>query len=92
MEITHFDVLRGPFVDLGRVLSRVFKIMQKYAKMHIKSSQNEHEKIWYRVLQLSKRHAVASAANMHQNAFILVVPGVALVTPWMEKSFKIVEN
>ena len=39
MKITHFDVLGGPFVDLGRVLSRVFKIMQKYAKM----IQNAHK-------------------------------------------------
>ena len=29
---------------------------------------------------------------MHQNAFIFVVPGVAFLTPWMQKSLKIVEN
>ena len=29
---------------------------------------------------------------MHQIAFIFVVPGVALLTPWMQKLLKIVEN
>ena len=29
---------------------------------------------------------------MHQNAFIFVVPCVALLTIWMQKSLKIVEN
>ena len=29
---------------------------------------------------------------MHQIAFIFVVPGVALLTPWMQKSIKIIEN
>ena len=29
---------------------------------------------------------------MLRNAFIFVVPGVALLTPWMQNSFKVVEN
>jgi len=29
---------------------------------------------------------------MQQNAFIFIVPGVALLTPWMQKLLKIVEN
>ena len=44
MKITYFDVLRGPFVDLDQASGRVPKILQNYAKMQIKSSQNEHEK------------------------------------------------
>ena len=30
--------------------------------------------------------------KMHRNAVIFVVPAVALLTPWMQKLFKIVEN
>ena len=37
-------------------------------------------------MQWSKTHAVARPAKMHQNAFIFVAPGVALLTPWMQKS------
>ena len=44
------------------------------------------------VLQWSERHVVDRPANMHQNALIFVVPAVALLTPWMQNSFKIVEN
>ena len=42
-------------------------------------------------LQWSETH-VERPAKIHQNAFIFVVPGVALLTPWMQKSLKIVEN
>jgi len=44
IKITHFDALRGPFVDLEQASRRVHKIMQNYAKMHLKSPQNDHEK------------------------------------------------
>ena len=59
IEITYFDVLQGPFVDGDQASKRVFKIVQNYVKMHLKSPQNEHEKIWPPVLQWSKTHAVA---------------------------------
>ena len=42
--------------------------------------------------KLSKTHVVAWPAKMHQIAFISVVPGVALLTPWTPKSLKIIEN
>ena len=92
MKITHFDTLRGPSVHLEQVFRRVQKIMQNYAKMHLKSPQNEHEKTCRPVLQWSKTHAVAWPAKMHQIALIFGLPGVALLTPWMQKLFKIVEN
>ena len=92
MKITHFDVLQGPFVDSDQASRRVSKIVQNYVKMHLKSPQNEHEKMRRPLLQWSKTHAVAWPAKTHQNAFILVVPGVALFTPWMQKSLKIVQN
>ena len=44
------------------------------------------------VLQWSATHVVYRPANMHQNALIFVVPAVALLTPWMQNLFKIVEN
>ena len=31
-------------------------------------------------------------AKMYQNALLFVVPDFALLTPWIQKSFKIVEN
>ena len=43
-------------------------------------------------LQWFETHVVGRRANMHQNALIFVVPAVALLTPWMQNSFKIVEN
>ena len=39
-----------------------------------------------------KTHALDRPAKMHKNAFIFVIPGVALVTPRMQKSLKIIEN
>ena len=56
IKITHFDVLQGPFVDLEQASRRVHKIMQNYAKMHLKSPQNDHEKTCAPVLQWQKRH------------------------------------
>ena len=44
------------------------------------------------MLQWQKTHAADWHAKMLENALIFVVPGVALLTPWMQKSFKIVEN
>ena len=44
------------------------------------------------LLQWSKTHAVAWPAKMHQTALIFVLPAVVLLTPWMQKLFKIVEN
>ena len=44
------------------------------------------------ILQWPKIHAGDRPAKMHQNAFIFVVPGVALLTPWTQKLLKIVEN
>ena len=55
IKITHFDVLRGPFVDLEQASRRVPKIMQNYTKIHIKSPQNDHKIIWHPVLQWSRR-------------------------------------
>ena len=45
MEITHFDVLGGPFVHRDQASGREPKIMQNDVKMQIKSSQNDREKI-----------------------------------------------
>ena len=92
MKITRFDLLRGAFIYGDQASRRVPKIKQNVAKMNQKSQQNEHEKMWISVLQWSETHVVASPAKMHENAFIFVFPGVALLTPWMQKSFKIVEN
>ena len=44
------------------------------------------------VLQWSETHVVDRPEKLHQNALIFVLPGVALLTPWMQKLFKIVEN
>ena len=92
MKITHFDVLQRPFIHRDQASRRESKILQNDFKMHLKSPQNEHEKVSHPVLQWSKTHTVAWTAKTHQNAFIFVVPGVALFTPWMQKSFKIVQN
>ena len=59
IKVTHFDVPQGPFVDGDQASRRVSKIVQNYVKMHLKSQQNERTKIWNRVLQWSKTHAVA---------------------------------
>ena len=91
-KITRFELLRRALIHRDQAFKRVPKIMQNYAKMHRKSPQNEHEKMWISVLQWPKTHAVARPAKMHQNAFIFVVPGVALLTPWMQKLLKIVDN
>ena len=92
MKITRFDLLRGAFIEGDQASRRVPKIKQNVAKMHQKSSRNEHEKMWIPMLQLSKMHAVDRPLKMHGNAFIFVVPDVALLTPRMQKSFKNVEN
>ena len=89
---THFDVLQWPFIHRDQGSRRASKILQNDVKMHLKSPQNEHEKVSRPVLQWSKTHAVAWPAKMHQNAFAFVVTGVALRTPWMQKSLKIIEN
>ena len=39
-------------------------------------------------LQWSETHVVDRPANMHQNALIFVVPGVALLTPWCKNRSK----
>ena len=83
-----FELLRRAFIHRDQAFKRVPKIMQNYAKMHRKSPQNEHEKMWIAVLQWSETHVVASPAKMHQNAFIFVFPGVALLTPWIQKRLK----
>ena len=44
------------------------------------------------MLQWSKTRAVDRPAKMYKNSFIFVTPDVALLTPWMQKSLKIVEN
>ena len=59
MKITHFDVLRGPFVDLEQASRRVPKIIQNYAKMHMKLLKNEHEKMWITISQGQKIHPIA---------------------------------
>ena len=92
MKITRFDLLRGPFIYGDQASRRVPKIKQNVAKMNQKSPQNEHEKKRISILQWSKTHAVAWPAKMHQIAFIFVIPGVALLTSWMQKVLKIVEN
>ena len=88
MKITHFDVLQGPFVDGDQASRRVYKIVQNYVKMHLKSPQNDHEKSWISILQWSKTHAVAWRVKMHQNALMFCVPGVALLTQWMKNRSK----
>ena len=62
------------------------KIAQNRRKFHTKSSQ----KIRGTILQWSKTEAVERPAQMHHNAFIFLVPRVALFTQWMQKSLKIV--
>ena len=64
------------------------KIVQNLRKF----ATNYHKKMRRPVLQWSETHAVERPAKMHQNAFIFVAPGVALLTPWMKTSLKIVEN
>ena len=64
------------------------KIAQNRRKLTTKCSQ----KMRRPVLQWSETHAVERLAKMQQNAFISVVPGVALLTPWTQKSMKTVEN
>ena len=59
MKITRFAVLRGQFIDLDQASRRMRKITQNDAKMHLKSPQNDNEKIYTPVLQWSKTHAVA---------------------------------
>ena len=88
MKITHFDVLGGPFVNQDQASRRKPKIMQNCVKMQLKSSQNESGKKLILLSQWSEMHAVAGLAKMHQNAFIFVVPGVALLMPWIEKTLK----
>ena len=50
-KITRFELLRRAFIHRDQAFKRVPKIMQNYAKMHRKSPQNEHEKMWIAVLQ-----------------------------------------
>ena len=45
MQITNFELLRGPFIYGDQASKRDTKIMQNDAKMHDKSPRNEHEKI-----------------------------------------------
>ena len=44
------------------------------------------------VLQWSDTHVVNQPANMHENALVFVVPDVALLTRWMQKSLKNIKN
>ena len=92
MKFTRFELLRWPLIDGDHASRREPKIMQNDAKMHHKSPQNDHEKTLIPILQCSKTHAVDRPAKLHQNAFAFVVPGVALLTPWMQKSFKIIQH
>ena len=66
--------------------------MQKSLKIIENLPLNKTHKIRMPVLQWSETHVVDRPANMHQNALIFVVPAVALLTPWMQNSFKIDEN
>ena len=59
IKITHFDVLQGPFIHRDQASRRASKILQNDVKMHLKSPQNEHEKVSNPVLQWSTTHAVA---------------------------------
>ena len=61
-------------------------------KNAIKFAKESIQKIRFPVLQWQKTHAADWHAKMLENALIFVVPSVALLTPWMQKSFKIVEN
>ena len=60
------------------------KIVQNHWNFTMKSPQ----KVRMPVLQWSATHVVYRPANMHQNALMFVVTGVALLTPWMRNSFK----
>ena len=85
MKFTRFDVLRLPFIYLDQASRRIPKIMQNDAKIHIKSSPNEHEKIWTSILQCSETQAVAWPAKMHHIVFNFVVIYVALLPPWIQQ-------
>ena len=37
---------------------------------------------------MAKTHAVDRHAKVHENAFTVVVPGAALLKPWMPKSYE----
>ena len=91
-KITRFELLRRAFIHRDQAFKRVPKIMQNYAKMHRKSPQNEHEKMWISVLQWSEKHVVASPAKMHQNAFIFCRFRYRFAHAMDAKSLKIVEN
>ena len=92
MKITRFDLLRGPFIYGDQASRWVPKIKQNVANMHQKSSRNEHEKIWIPVSQWSKRTPSTDLRKCIETRSFFVVPGVALLTPCMQKSLKIVEN
>ena len=80
-ERAHLYRSRGCFAS-----SMDTKIAQNRRKFHTKLPQ----KMRGPVLQWSKTEAVERPAKMHQNAFIFLVPRVALFTSWMQKSLKIV--
>ena len=44
------------------------------------------------ILQLSKTHAIDRPMKIHKSAVFFVAPGIALLTPRMQKSLKIVQN
>ena len=60
--------------------------------MHQKSPRNEHEKIWIPVSQWSKRTPSTDLRKCIKTRSFFVVPGVALLTPCMQKSLKIIQN
>ena len=58
MKITISEFFHGPFVDLEHATIQVPKIIQNRDKMHLKSQQNEHEKIWVTVSQRQNIHPI----------------------------------
>ena len=74
IKFTHFDVLREPFVDLEQASRRMPKIVQNYAKMQLKSSQNEHEKTCAPVSQWPKTHVVAGLRKYIKTRSFLSFP------------------
>ena len=55
----------------------------KHSKIRHKITTTKYEKRFCNGI-----HAVDRRAKMHRNAFICFYPGVALLTPWMQKSIK----
>ena len=68
------------------------KIMQIFPKTRSDPTSNEYKQTWILLLQWQKTFAVHRHTKVHENAFIFVVPDVALLKHWVPKSCEIIEN